>query len=137
MCEAAFDLDIRNISAKASCAGNDYFIPGGTVYGKALLGLEASTSYPLHVVDSKTDWTDGMAIPRSCTHCTTSPATTITTDAAGEMACGTVLWSNAQADTLPASFDIVIDVNDNGIYDVATGFPGCGHHSRVHRRYRY
>jgi hypothetical protein len=63
-----------------------------------------------------------MAIPASCTHCTTSPESSFTTDATGQMGCGTELWVNAQANTSPAYFDIVIDVNDNNIYDEGIDF---------------
>jgi hypothetical protein len=38
------------------------------------------------------------------------------------MSCGTLLWSNAQANILPAKFDIVIDVNGNGLFDIGTDF---------------
>ena len=119
-CEAAFDLDLRGISATEDCKSKDTFSPGVTIYGRSFLGLAPDTSYPLHVVD-ETNWTDGMTIP-SCSNCTTTPEITFITDSNGDMGCGTVLWQNAQASTLPAQYDIVIDVDDNGEFNEGIDF---------------
>ena len=63
-----------------------------------------------------------MIIPASCIHCLNSPETSFITDAGGNMGCNTVLWHNAQVDTLPAYLDIVIDVNNNGVFDAGIDF---------------
>jgi hypothetical protein len=48
-------------------------------------------------------------------------ATSFTTDGYGNMGCSAndkvILWQNALPGTLPAYFDIVIDVNGDGIFD--------------------
>ncbi len=116
-CKAAFDFDIRNISARADCGSDDYFSEGAIVYGMAFLGLAPDTSYNLYVVGD-TSWTNGMTIPSRISGSEES----FTTDGNGNMACSTVIWDNAQADPLPAQFDIVIDVNSNGFFDEGTDF---------------
>jgi hypothetical protein len=110
------------ISASANCEWRDTFNIGETVYGYATLGLAPNTSYPLHVLDDRSDWSDGMDIPTSCTQCATAPATSFTTDAYGDMPCGTIIWQNLQANVTSAAFDIIIDVNSNGKFDFSTDF---------------
>jgi len=112
---------VRNISANGQCEWENGFPQGGTVYGRAKLGLEPDT-YDLYVVDHQTSgWTNGMEIPDTCDHCDTAPfnlssKSSFTTDENGNMGCYTVIWANAQSDTVPASFDIVIDVDGDGYF---------------------
>jgi uncharacterized repeat protein (TIGR01451 family) len=71
----------------------------------------ASTTYDLYVVDDTT-WSDGMAIPSRVTGTETS----VTTDASKNIPDGTLIWSSAAA----GRYDIVVDVNGNGVYDAGT-----------------
>ncbi len=103
------------------CEWDNDFTQGETVYGKAALGLSPDTSYPLYVIDDQTEWTDGMTIP-TCTQCISSPSTSFTTDANGNMACDTVIWQNAQVNPPLVYFDVVIDVDSDGLFDVGTDF---------------
>ncbi len=105
-----------NISANEDGEQRDDFSEGSIIYGKAALGLLENKSYPVYVVDAQGEWLDGMSIP-SCTHCNSLPLSNFITDGNGDMGAGTVIWPDAQADTLPAYFDIIIDVDSNGLYD--------------------
>jgi hypothetical protein len=116
------EIHTINISASANCEWRDTFNGGETVYGYATLGLAPNTSYSLHVVDDRSDWSDGMDIHASCTQCATAPANSFTTDASGDMPCGTIIWQNLQTTVASASFDIIIDVNGNGRFDFSTDF---------------
>ena len=71
----------------------------------------AGTIYDLHVVDDTT-WTDGMAIPARVAGTETS----VTTDASKNIPAGTLIWTSAVA----GKYDIVVDVNGNGVYDAGT-----------------
>jgi hypothetical protein len=116
-CEATFDFEVRNISANGQCEWKVGFPQNSTVYGRAKLGLSAETTYDLYVVDHKENWSDGTDLSTlTCTNCTTSPENSFTTDENGNMGCGTVIWSNAEADAIPSSFDIVIDMDDDGYF---------------------
>jgi len=99
----------------------DTFYPGETVYVKGS-GLEHSKIYPVHVVYDVETWTNGMSIPSRV------PGTeeTITSNSNG-MITPTSIWSLA----VPGKYDLVIDVNGNGLYEIgvdsldqfdATGF---------------
>jgi uncharacterized repeat protein (TIGR01451 family) len=71
----------------------------------------ASTTYDLYVVDDII-WTDGMAIPSRVAGTVTS----VTTDASKNIPSGTLIWNLAAE----GNYDLVVDVNGNGQYDVGT-----------------
>jgi hypothetical protein len=96
------------ISADASGNRKDVFASGETIYGRAFLGLQASTSYTLYVVTDKS-WSNGDAIPSRIA----GSASSFTTDGTGHMPVGTTLYSNPTE----GNYDIVIDVNGNGSYN--------------------
>jgi hypothetical protein len=86
----------------------DYFEVGATVYIVGS-GYSASTTYNLYVVEDVPTWIDSMTIP------TRVPGTvpTISSNSEGTIPA-TVAWSNPQ---IEGKFDIVIDVNNNGVYN--------------------
>ncbi|MCW4044837.1 MAG: DNRLRE domain-containing protein [Candidatus Bathyarchaeota archaeon] len=72
-------------------------------------GFEASTSYPIYVV-SDAAWTDGMHIPDSVS----GTISTVYTEENGVIMRQTPVWNHPLT---PGKYDIVIDVNSNGVYD--------------------
>ncbi|MCW4005179.1 MAG: hypothetical protein NWF04_01065 [Candidatus Bathyarchaeota archaeon] len=86
-------------------AAKDTFAPSETVYAVGT-GLPVSTTYPLYVTEDAT-WADGMAIPAGVV----GTATSITTDSNGDV--DAVIYASA----LPGLYDVVVDVNQNGVYD--------------------
>jgi hypothetical protein len=74
-------------------------------------GYSSSTTYKLYVVDDVT-WEDGMPIPARVP----STATELSSDSSGDIR-PTAVW----ADPLTlGKYDIVVDVNGNGVYDQGT-----------------
>ena len=68
-----------------------------------------STTYNLYIVEDQETWTNGTTIP------TRIPGTTTTITSNNEGAIPpTIIWNNPQA---IGKYDIVIDVNSNGVYD--------------------
>jgi hypothetical protein len=97
------------ISADASGNRKDAFELTENIYGKAILALKATTQYDLYVVYDRSPWSDGDSIPSRLAESESS----FTTDASGNMEAGTILYSTPA----PGNYDIVIDVNANGIYN--------------------
>lgn len=73
-------------------------------------GYSASTTYDLYIVEDQATWTDGMTIPTRVP----GTATTVTSNASGNIPPSAV-WSPPLT---PGNYDIVVDVNGNGAYDV-------------------
>jgi len=69
-------------------------------------GFSPETSYDVMVVND-VDWTDGMTIPSYIAK------TTVTTDSGGGVMDAYPVWYGAT----PGKYDIIVDVNNNGIYD--------------------
>ncbi|MCW4054177.1 MAG: hypothetical protein NWE84_04560 [Candidatus Bathyarchaeota archaeon] len=87
----------------------DFFDLGETVY-VAGNGYSPSTTYNLYVVEDVETWTEGMLIPTRIA----GTATTISSNSEGGIT-PTIAWSNPQ---IEGKYDIVVDVNDNGFYDL-------------------
>jgi len=91
-----------------SCDSNgvkkDTFSPGANVYVNGS-GYNASTTYPVCIVSDIT-WSDNTMIPAAVVR------TTVTSNSTGHIQPAMV-WGSA----LPGEYDIVVDANDNGIYD--------------------
>jgi hypothetical protein len=85
----------------------DSFDLGETVYLNGS-GYLPSTTYDLYVVED-VDWTDQMTIPARVPN----TAINVTSDSSGKVA-PTAVWSDPQT---AGKYDIVLDVNGNGIYD--------------------
>ncbi len=66
-------------------------------------------SHDLYVVEDVATWTDGMAIPSRVA----GTATTVSSDGSGNIPA-TLVWSGP---LVPGKYDIVVDVNGNGLYD--------------------
>jgi hypothetical protein len=86
---------------------NDFF-PSDTIYVKGSGYPKEVATYDLYFVPDDS-WTDGMTIP------TPAHSTTVTTDANGDVP-HTAAWSSPPSITVGA-YDIVVDVNGNGVYD--------------------
>lgn len=82
----------------------DWFVTGGPCSCTGT-GYPASTSYPCYIVRNTT-WTDGMQIPPPV-----YPVDTVLTDVNGSLVPNTLTALTA------GCYDMVIDVNRNGIYD--------------------
>ncbi|MCW4030681.1 MAG: molybdopterin-dependent oxidoreductase [Candidatus Bathyarchaeota archaeon] len=91
----------------SSGAAQSTFNAGENVYLK-LTGLSASTSYPVYVVDDVATWTVRVALPTPVS----GSANSVTTDSSGNLA-PTSIYPNAA----PGKYDIILDVNSDGIYD--------------------
>jgi hypothetical protein len=78
---------------------------------RKLFGIATVHSYAVYVVADQDGWTNGIPIPQRV------PGTTqqVTTDSSGNIQ-PTPTWN---APLTPGGYDIVIDVNNNGRYDVA------------------
>jgi len=72
-------------------------------------GFLPSTTYNVYVVDDTETWIDGMLIPARISGTTTS----ILSQSDGTLS-PIVIWGNA---SIVGNYDIVIDVNGNGLYD--------------------
>lgn len=81
----------------------DSFDPSDTVYANGD-GYCPSTTYDLYVVPD-TMWTDGMAIPGT--------SISVSSDSLGNIPPTAVMSSPLT----PGKYDIVVDVNGNGVYD--------------------
>lgn len=81
----------------------DSFNPGETVYANGS-GYCPSTTYDLYVVPDTT-WTDGMAIPGA--------PISVFSDSSGNIPPTAVM----SPPLTPGKYDIVVDVNGNGVYD--------------------
>ena len=95
-------------STDVSGSTKDSFSPAESIYVTGS-GYSASTTYNLYVVDDVAAWSYGMTIPSRFPGTETS----VTTDASGNIPAGTVAWTSA----VLGQYDIVVDVNRNGIYD--------------------
>jgi hypothetical protein len=73
-------------------------------------GYEASATYPIYVVDDdETTWDGGETLVR-----VSGTETTVTSDSNGNIN-PTIVWNPTLA---PGKYDIVLDFNENGYYDV-------------------
>ncbi len=95
-------------SSNSGAEQKDVFELGETVY-VAGNGYSPSTTYNLYVVEDVATWTDGVTIPPRVL----GTAITISSNSEGGIP-PTVAWSNPQ---IVGKYDIVVDVNDNGVYD--------------------
>ncbi len=87
----------------------DFFELGETVYVMGS-GYSPSTTYSLYVVEDVATWNDGTTIPTRVPE----TAANISSNSEGAVSA-TVIWSDPQA---AGKYDIVVDVNSNGVYDV-------------------
>jgi len=94
------------ISADGTGTAKDSFV-GEDIYGKAVLGLIAQTTYPIFVMADNASWSNGDPL----THMV-GPAQSFSTDAFGHMDT-TLLW----ADPTPGNYDIIVDVDADGFYN--------------------
>jgi hypothetical protein len=72
-------------------------------------GFAPSTTYDLYVVLDEAVWSDGMVIPARVS----GSATSVSSDFAGNIPV-TLAWASP---LVPGKYDIVVDVNGNGVYD--------------------
>ena len=86
------------------------FNPTEPVYLKGTNGA-ASTTYPVYIVSDEASWTDGKHIPSAIPGTTTQ----VTTDISGKIAT-TIGWTTPS----PGKYDVVLDINKNGDYDIGT-----------------
>ncbi len=85
------------------------FKQGDGVYFGAT-GLSASTTYPVYVVKDVSAWAVRIDFPARVS----GSATTVSTDSSGNIAVSSI-YANAQ----PGTYDVLVDVNNNGKYDEA------------------
>jgi hypothetical protein len=95
-------------SCNSTGGKQDLFNLGETVYVSGV-GYSPSTTYNIYIVADVETWSDGMTIPSRAS----GTATTVVSDVMGGILSATV-WVNPQ--TL-GKYDIVVDVNGNGVYD--------------------
>jgi hypothetical protein len=95
-------------SCDSSGATKDTFNVADNVYVKGT-GYSPSTTYDLYVVQDVTVWSDGMTIPARVF----GTATTVSSDAGGNVPAALV-WPGL---LVLGKYDIVVDVNGNGVYD--------------------
>jgi len=114
------ELTIRHVSLESTDSAGvtrDKFDVVEDVYAGGS-GYAANATYPIYVV-TDTTWTEGMPIPSRVP----GTATTVTTDAGGAIA-----YSGLEGSGTPPAliwehplklgeYDIVLDVNKNGLYD--------------------
>ena len=86
----------------------DIFELGETVHVTGE-GYEPSTTYNVYLVEDVETWNEGMTIPPRVPE----TATQITSNTEGAIP-PTIIWTNPQ---VVGKYDIIIDVNNNGIYD--------------------
>ncbi len=72
-------------------------------------GYSPSATYDLYVVEDESVWIDGMAIPVRVS----GTVSTVSSDAGGNVPA-TLAWAGP---LVPGKYDIVVDVNGDGIYD--------------------
>ncbi len=86
------------------------FKPDEDVYvkGSGFPEVWDGLAYDLYVVNDVT-WSDGMSIPARVP----DTATTVSSDEHGNI-IPTLVWSSPLT---PGKYDIIVDVNDNGLYD--------------------
>jgi len=82
---------------------------GETMYFTAT-GLNASTAYPLYVVQDRPAWTVRIPFPDRVSGSSSS----VTTDSSGRVTAASIY-----ADTQPGQYAIIVDLNSNGKYDEA------------------
>lgn len=95
-------------SCDATGAKQDTFLPGENVYVVGS-GYSPSTTYDIYVVNDVTTWTNGMPIPPRVI----GTEATVTSDVAGNIPVS-LAWG---APLKIGKYDIVVDVNGNGVYD--------------------
>jgi hypothetical protein len=113
----AYGLFGIDISADENGNPKDYFNPEEDVYGKALLGIEPSTEYPLYVVVDVSIWADQMPIPERIAGSRQS----FFTNNQGDMPAGTVILEFLPQ-TPSGVCDIIIDTDNDGLFDANTDF---------------
>jgi hypothetical protein len=86
----------------------DVFYQGDNMYVTG--GFFASGTFEIYIVNDLETWIDGMAIPSRVS----GTETTISSNLEGHIP-PTNVWGNLET---VGKYDIIIDVNDNGIYDV-------------------
>jgi hypothetical protein len=86
-------------------------IENAAALARELFGIATMHSYAIYVVADQDGWNNGIPIPPRV------PGTTqqVTTDSSGNIQ-PTPIWD---APLTPGGYDIVVDVNNNGRYDVA------------------
>jgi PKD repeat protein len=95
-------------SCDSSGATKDTFDVADDVYVKGT-GYLPSTTYDLYVVLDEAVWSDGMTIPARVF----GTATAVSSDAGGNVPA-TLVWPGL---LVLGKYDIVVDVNGNGVYD--------------------
>jgi hypothetical protein len=93
--------DASGIKKDTFSVGMDVYINGTS--------FENDTLYNLYLVEDQAIWSDGIAIPTRVS----GTATTVTSDAGGNIPLN-LAWAGSLN---PGKYDVVVDVNDNGIYD--------------------
>ncbi|MGD8565737.1 MAG: hypothetical protein PVF96_05245 [Candidatus Bathyarchaeota archaeon] len=96
-------------SCDLSGSKKDEFDFGETVYANGS-GYSPSTFYDFYIVNDTITWIDGMVIPARLP----GTAVTISSDVLGNIP-PTAVWADPQ---VLGGFDIVVDINGNGVYDV-------------------
>ena len=92
-------------------AQKDTFNPGEDVYVYGD-GFTFSTTLDIHIVNDKATWQDGDTIPSRVA----GTATTVSSDTSGKIPL-TLVWLHGLT---PGKYDIVVDVDGDGIYDKDT-----------------
>jgi hypothetical protein len=95
-------------SCDSAGATKDTFNVADGVYVKGT-GYSSSTTYDLYVVHDVTVWSDGITIPAAVF----GTSTTVSSDADGNIPA-TLVWPGL---LVLGKYDIVVDVNGNGVYD--------------------
>lgn len=95
-------------SSDSTGTKKDTFYPADDVYVIGS-GYSPSTTYDLYLVEDVATWSDGMPIPTRVA----GTANAISSDASGNIPT-TLVWS---ALLTLGKYDIVVDVNGNGVYD--------------------
>jgi hypothetical protein len=105
---------ISGISADISGLSKSLFDKGEKIYGRAIIGLKASTVYAIHIFEDVNVLNDGMDIPPRVS----GTATTFMTNTVGDMPAATLLFENP----LPGVYDILIDVDGDGKFKRAVDY---------------
>ena len=100
-------------SCNSAGARKDLFDLGETVYVNGSKWTE-NTTYSFYIVVDEETWSEGMAIPERVP----DTATNVSANIDGDIP-PTAVWSNLQTE---GKFDIVLDVNGNGLYDAEIDF---------------